>query len=109
MNWITLLHEQQLEDIKIKSTKKLQVIFKHSTRCSISSMAKNRLDRNDQPQGMDFYFLDIISNRNIYNKITGEFKVHHESPQILIMKNGSCIYSESHSGIDMEDIKANAQ
>jgi bacillithiol system protein YtxJ len=108
MNWIPLLNEQQLEDIKLNSTQKPQVIFKHSNRCSISSMAKNRLDRNTTPEGIDFYFLDIINHRNISNKIAHDFKVHHESPQVLVIKKGSCVYDESHSGIDMEDIKANA-
>jgi len=108
MNWIPLLNEQQLEEIKLNSSQKTQVIFKHSSRCSISSMAKNRLDRNDAPDGIDFYFLDIINHRNISNKIANDFKVHHESPQVLVIKKGNCVYDESHSGIDMEDIKASA-
>lgn len=108
MNWIPLLNEQQLEEIKLNSSQKPQVIFKHSSRCSISSMAKNRLDRNDTPDGMDFYFLDIINHRNISNKIAKDFNVHHESPQVLVIKNGNCVYDESHSGIDIEDIKDSA-
>lgn len=71
-------------------------------------MAKSRLDRKDPPEGVDFYFLDIISHRNISNKIAQDFNIHHESPQVLIINKGTCIYDESHSGIDMEDIKANA-
>ena len=60
MKWIPLLNEEQLEEIKINSSHAPQVIFKHSSRCSISSMARNRLDRNESPEGIDFYFLDII-------------------------------------------------
>ncbi len=71
-------------------------------------MAKSRLDRKEAPEGIDFYFLDIINYRNISNKIARDFQVHHESPQVLIISNGTCIYNESHSGIDMEDIKTNA-
>lgn len=108
MKWIPLLNEEQLEEIKINSLQTPQVIFKHSSRCSISSMARNRLDRNETPDGIDFYFLDIINHRNISNKIARDFHVHHESPQVLIINKGTCVYDESHSGIDMEDIKANA-
>ena len=108
MNWIPLLEEQQLEDIKINSSHKPQVIFKHSNRCSISSMAKNRLDKNESSEGIDFYFLDIINHRDISNKIALDFKIRHQSPQILIIDNGTCIYDESHSGIDLDDIKVNA-
>ncbi len=108
MNWIPLHNEQQLEEIKMNSANKPQVIFKHSTRCSVSSMARNRLDKNDFPEGIDFYFLDIINHRNISNKIAKDFEVHHESPQVLVINNGKCVYDESHSGIHMDDIKANA-
>jgi monothiol bacilliredoxin len=108
MKWIPLLNEEQLEEIKLNSFHTPQVIFKHSSRCSISSMARNRLDRNESPEGVDFYFLDIINHRNISNKIAHDFKVQHKSPQVLIINDCECIYDESHSGIDMEDIKTNA-
>lgn len=101
MNWINLTNEEYLHQIKLKSNTKPQVIFKHSTRCSISSVAKSRLERSTQTNEIDFYFLDLIKYRLISNKIAEEFNVYHESPQILIIKNGECIYDESHSGIDM--------
>ncbi len=108
MNWIPLMNEQQLEEIKRNSANRPQVIFKHSSRCSISSMARNRLDKNSFPEGIDFYFLDIINYRNISNKIASEFKVRHESPQVLLINNGTCVYDESHSGIRMDEIMAKA-
>lgn len=104
MNWINLTTEEQLQQIKVNSNTKPQVIFKHSSRCSISSVAKNRLERSTQPEEIDFYFLDLIKYRTISNKISEDFKVYHESPQILLIKNGQCIYNESHSGIDMEEM-----
>ena len=109
MNWIYLTNEVQLQDIKDKSKDKPQVIFKHSTRCGVSSMAKNRLDKGSEPGGMDFYFLDLIKHRNISNKIAQDFQVYHESPQILIIKDGKSVYDESHSGIDPQEINSYAQ
>ena len=108
MKWIPIQNEQQVEEIKIKSSQNPQIIFKHSSRCGVSSMAKNRLDRNDAPEGIDFYSLDILAYRSISNKIANDFKVRHQSPQILLIRNGNCVYDESHSGIDMEDIKSRA-
>lgn len=106
MNWINLTSQDQLEDIKQKSQQKPQVIFKHSTRCSISSMAKGRLERSsDIPQEADFYYLDLISYRTLSARIAEEFHIHHESPQVLVIRNGKCIFDESHYGINMEDIK----
>lgn len=104
MNWIPLQHETQLQDIKEKSKVKPQVIFKHSTRCSISSLAKNRLEKAPTYEEIDFYFLDLISYRPISNKVAEEFKVYHESPQVLVIKNGECVYEESHMGISMQEI-----
>ncbi len=108
MNWIPLQNEHQLEEIILNSNNKPQVIFKHSTRCSISSMAKNRLDKKEQPEGMDFYYLDLIKHRNISNKIATDFQVQHQSPQVLVINNGKCIYDESHSGITMDEIESYA-
>jgi bacillithiol system protein YtxJ len=105
MNWIQLTDEGQLQEIVHKSSEKPQVIFKHSTRCSISSMAKGRLERSTPPQEADFYFLDLIAHRNISNKIASDFHVYHESPQVLVIKNGECVYDESHGSIDMDEIR----
>lgn len=82
------------------------VIFKHSSRCSISSMAKNRLEREESPADVRFYFLDLIKHRAVSNKVAEVFGVFHESPQVLLIKNEECTYDESHNGISMEDIKA---
>jgi len=106
MNWIALTSEEQLEEIKEISRTKPVIILKHSTRCSISTMAKGRLDRAVQPEGVDFYYLDLLAYRSVSNKIADKFHVPHESPQILLIKNAECIYEETHNGINMDDIVA---
>lgn len=104
MNWIPLTSEAQLADISTRSLEKPQVIFKHSTRCSISSMALSRLERSESSDSVDFYFLDLIQYRPISVQIAERFHVEHESPQVLLIKNGACTYDESHMGISMEEI-----
>lgn len=104
MTWISLQTDEHLTQLTQLSYTKPQVIFKHSTRCSISSVVKSRLERSNQPEEMDFHFLDLIKYRQLSNKIAEVFSVYHESPQILVIKNGECIYDESHSSIDMEEI-----
>lgn len=104
MNWIALTAKEQLDTIKENSNINPAVIFKHSTRCSISIMAKGRLERSVAPENINFYYLDLLNHRPISNLIAETFQVHHESPQILLIKNGDCIYEESHNGISMEDI-----
>lgn len=109
MEWNHLTDEEQLKNIIETSREKAQVIFKHSNRCSISSVALQRLQKASQPGEIDFYFLDLIRYRGLSNKIAEVFKVRHESPQVLVIKNGRCVFNESHLGIDMHDIIDNAK
>ena len=104
MNWLPLSEISQLDQIIDQSNEQPIVIFKHSTRCSISHMAKGRLDRSEEIPETPFYYLDLIAYRDISNQIAEKFQVHHESPQILLIRNGECVYAESHSGIMMEEI-----
>jgi bacillithiol system protein YtxJ len=108
MNWINLTQEEQLTNIKEKSFTIPQVVFKHSTRCSISSMALKRMERAGAPEGIDFYFLDLLAHRNVSNAIAEVFKVYHESPQVILIKNGEAVYDESHTAIDMDELKEQA-
>ena len=104
MNWIPLNNLEQLKSIG--EAEGYSVIFKHSTRCSVSMMAKKRFEHDWDaiPEGTNVYFLDLISNREISNTIAQQFNVYHESPQILLIKNGECIYETSHGEISAEDL-----
>ena len=104
MTWTDITEEKQLHEIQNLSKTQPVLIFKHSTRCSISSMAKSRLERSLAPEGVSFYFLDLIRHREISNRIAQIYHVHHESPQVLLIRNGECVYDDSHNGISMEDI-----
>ena len=108
MSWTTLDNIQQLEALNLASAEVPQLIFKHSTRCGTSGMVKNRLFKKELPSGIDFYYLDLIANREISNKISEIYRVRHESPQVLLIKEGKCTYNESHSAIYMDDIEAEA-
>jgi bacillithiol system protein YtxJ len=105
MQWKNLETVKQLDEIIGESHQHPVLIFKHSTRCSISSMAKNRLDRHEVPTNSSFYYLDLIAHRDISNKVAEVFQVKHESPQVLLIKNGACEYEESHNGITFEEIE----
>lgn len=104
MHWIHLTEEEQIRQIITKSHSRPQLIFKHSSRCSISSVALSRMQREVQPADIDFYFLDLLAYRGLSNHISEIFQVHHESPQVLLIKDGACVYDESHLGINMHEI-----
>jgi bacillithiol system protein YtxJ len=104
MHWNELQDETQLTRIISLSAAIPQVIFKHSTSCAVSSMAKSRLERAPTPSGIDFYCLDLLRNRPLSQRIAELFSVWHESPQLLLIVNGECTYDESHIGINMADL-----
>jgi len=106
MNWKVLEHIDQIDVIKETSLNKLQLIFKHSTRCIISKMALKNFESDFLLHDViDAYYLDLISYRNISNEIAEVFAVEHQSPQILLIKDGKVVYHESHEGIDANVLK----
>ena len=104
MNWIPLTDLAQLDQIQQKSHTTPQVILKQSITCSISKMALARMERSEAPDNIEFYYLDLLNYRAISNAIAEKFNVYHESPQVLLIKNGACTFDESHGGIQMEEI-----
>jgi bacillithiol system protein YtxJ len=104
MEWKNITDPNQINDIK--STMGYSLIFKHSTRCSVSMMAKKRfeLDWEIIPAETNLYFLDLISHRAISAQIAETFQVQHESPQILLIKDGDCILDASHSDISADEV-----
>jgi bacillithiol system protein YtxJ len=103
MEWISLESANQIDNIKQQQGYSL--IFKHSTRCSISMMAKRRfeLDWENLPDDMPLYFLDLIKHRNLSAKVAHDFHVHHESPQLLLIKDGECVLDQSHGAISVDE------
>jgi len=106
MNWIALNTVSQLEEITQHSNSTPMVIFKHSTRCPVSSMAKKNVEFESLllPEDVPTYFLDLIKFRDISNQIAEKWNVKHESPQILLIYNQECVYHASHSEINVADI-----
>jgi bacillithiol system protein YtxJ len=108
INWNPLTSVDQIDQIKEESQQQPIVIFKHSTSCSISATAKSRLERQWSEAGLDNvkpYYLDLLSYRPISNQVAASFDVHHESPQLLLIRNGECTSDWSHLGIRVDEVK----
>lgn len=106
VNWTDLTDVLQLMEIEAISNEKPVIIFKHSTRCSISRMALKQFEHEfDLNDTVDAYFLDLITYRDVSNEIARKFNVYHESPQLILIKNGKAVYDVSHSDIDAEALK----
>ncbi len=105
--WLHLIRMEQLDQIESASFTKPQIIFKHSTRCSISSMAKNRMEdgMNELKEYADVYYLDLLRYRSISNEIESKWKVEHESPQVIILVDNQVVYHGSHQMIKVDEVK----
>ncbi|MDB5274046.1 MAG: hypothetical protein JWO58_2413 [Chitinophagaceae bacterium] len=102
MEWNQLSDIHQLDEIVKASASQPVLIFKHSTRCSISSTALDRLERSwnsSEVHGTQPYYLDLIQFRDLSGAVVHKFDVEHQSPQALLIKNGSCVYHASHYDI----------
>ena len=95
--WKLLIDDNQLDAILQESKQKPIIIFKHSTRCGTSMMVKNRFQSNyNLGNTFTLYYLDLIKYRNISNKIESLFNISHQSPQLIIIKNGKVVAYSSH-------------
>ncbi|GAB3826316.1 bacillithiol system redox-active protein YtxJ [Pontibacter rugosus] len=109
MNWHPLTSVEQLNEVIEESKSKPVVIFKHSTSCSISATAKSRLERKWDDADLNdvkAYYLDLLKYRSVSNEIAEVLEVHHESPQLLLVKDGQCTYEASHLGISVDELKS---
>ena len=104
--WIFLTSVDQLEEIESKSFEKPQIIFKHSTRCSISSISMNKFVKNYSiaQEDADLYYLDLLSYRELSNEVGYKFQIMHQSPQVLVIKKGEAVYDASHYAIQTDKI-----
>lgn len=104
MNWQDLTSLEQVRSIK--NSAGYSLIFKHSTRCSISLMAKKKLELEAEyiPKDIPAYYVDLLNYREISNSIAELFQVHHQSPQLLLIKNGECVFEATHSDISAEEV-----
>jgi bacillithiol system protein YtxJ len=106
MNWNNITEESQIDTIVKESSIQPVLIFKHSTRCSISASALDRLERKwSQVENLiKPYYLDLLKYRAISNAIAYKLGVEHQSPQAIVIKNGKVVYHNSHMEINVDDM-----
>lgn len=106
--WKVLSTWDQLDEIEKTSHHKAVVIFKHSTRCGVSRMVLRNFENSlETPEGdLDFYYLDLLAHRDLSDEIAIRFQVIHQSPQILVIKNGQTIHHASHHAVRAENLRS---
>lgn len=107
LRWIPITSIAEVESLKNRSHDLPCLLFKHSVRCNISAIAKYRLedDWDFEDQEVEAYYLDLLEFRAVSQYVADTFQVFHESPQVLLIVQGECIYDASHLGITIEELK----
>lgn len=105
--FFTLNKIEQFDEIDAISHTKPVVLFKHSTRCIISRTVLKQFDNDFQfpEEKIDWYLLDLLNHRDLSNEIASRYNVFHQSPQIVVIKNGKAVFNESHESISVDDLK----
>ena len=105
--FFTLNKIEQFDEIDEISHTKPVVLFKHSTRCIISRTVLKQFDADFQfpEEKIDWYLLDLLNHRDLSNEIASRYNVIHQSPQIIVIRNGKAVFNESHDGISVYDLK----
>lgn len=106
LTWKTLTNRAQLDELIARSHERFQIIFKHSTRCEISAIAKYRLEMDwDLDEKCDAWYLDLIQYRDVSDLIAESLSVFHESPQVILVLNGEAVHDASHLDISVSEIR----
>lgn len=108
-DWKTIESDLQLQAAIDESFERPVVLFKHSVSCGISAGAKYRLEQewNFNTEELSFYYLDLLAYRSISNKIAEDLGVTHQSPQVIILKDGQAVYNTSHHMISVSALRSN--
>jgi len=93
---IELVQKEQWQELLDSSVDESVFIFKHSTRCGISSVILNRFDKQMREKNQFYYLLNILANRELSNWIADELNIRHESPQLIVIKGAKVVAYDSH-------------
>ena len=104
--WRKLTDLGQLNEMVAESTDKPVIIFKHSTRCGVSRMVLKQFENEfNLQEKITPYFIDLLEHRNVSNEIANRFGVFHQSPQLIVIKNGNAVFNDSHESIDAKQLE----
>ena len=98
LSWTPLVSVEDIDTIKEISKNQSVLIFKHSTGCGISRMVIKQFESlfNEENKQLKVYYLDLLNFREVSSKLSEDFQVIHESPQLLVIKNEISVYNASH-------------
>jgi len=99
-NFFKIDNHAALENLLSDSTKKPVIVFKHSNACSISARAYREMEKLD-----DVNILEVQSARAISNEVADLTGVRHETPQVIVLRDGKAVWNASHFDVVAADVR----
>ena len=89
-----------LENLITDSKSKPVVVFKHSNACSISSRAYREMEKLDGQVNI----LEVQSAREVSREFANLTGVRHETPQVIVLRDGKAVWNASHFDVKADDV-----
>lgn len=82
------------------------LLFKHSTRCPVSSAAWREVAafRKAHPDAV-VLVVHVVEQRALSNAVASRTGVRHESPQAILIENGRVAWHDSHEGVTADALE----
>ena len=85
----------------------LAIVFKHSSTCGISARAHGEVEKflSEHPERR-IHKVEVLGARAVSDYIEEKTGIRHESPQLLVLRDGEVVWHGSHSRVTAEAIEA---
>ena len=100
-NFFRIDDRATLDNLINDSKQKPVIVFKHSNACSISSRAYREMEKVDSQVNI----LEVQSAREISRELANLTGIRHETPQVIVLRDGKAVWNASHFGVTAEDVK----
>ena len=99
-NFFSIDDQATLESLLVDSREKPIVVFKHSNSCSISSRAYREMEKLNSQVNI----LEVQSARDVSRELANLTGVRHETPQVIVLRDGKAVWNASHFDVTANDV-----
>jgi len=108
MEWYKITDSGDIDQVVNDSFAQPVLVYKHSPICGLSSNALQKLEKGWnalEAKKLKPYFVDVVAQRPLSQGIAQRFKIMHQSPQVLLIRDGICVYDIAHFEISVKDLE----
>lgn len=96
---------RQFEDLLDRSREEPILIYKHSSRCPLSTRARTEVDSFDAESDLSIFEVVVQNDRAISDHVAETLEVRHETPQVILIRDGRPVYDASHREVTADALE----